>query len=140
MSISVAEYRASKRLQGPYGHVKDGYREDIGIYVRSSMEANFCRYLNWLKARGEIEHWEYEPRTFWFLTIKRGVRSYKPDFRVREKGKDYYIEVKGFMDAKSKTKLKRMKGHYPEIDLRLVDTRQYRAIADKVGRMIPGWE
>ncbi len=68
------------------------------------------------------------------------MRSYKPDFRVREKGKDYYIEVKGFMDAKSKTKLKRMKGHYPEVDLRLVDTRQYRSIAEKVGRMIPGWE
>ena len=62
------------------------------------------------KDQGEILKWEYEPETFWFEKIKRGVRTYTPDFKVTEKdGSIIFHEVKGYMDARSKTKLKRMK-------------------------------
>lgn len=120
--------------------IKAGFRDDLGIYVRSGWEANYARYLNWLKSRGEIESWEYEPQTFWFLAIKRGTRSYKPDFKVSEKGKEYFVEVKGYMDAKSLTKIKRMRIYHPTVDLRVVDERQYRSIARTVSGMIRGWE
>lgn len=127
-------------MNAPLRTVHAGFRDDIGLYVRSAWEANYARYLNWLKARGEIESWEYEPQTFWFLAIQRGTRSYKPDFLVREKGKEYFVEVKGYMDAKSKTKIKRMKIYHPTVELRVVDERQYRSIARTVSGMIRGWE
>ena len=124
-----------------FASIKSGVREDIGpMFFRSSWEANYARYLNFLIKHGQIEKWEHEPDTFWFEAIRRGTRSYLPDFKVWENGKIHYVEVKGYMDAKSKTKLKRMAKYYPDIDLRLVGAREYRSIAVKVGRMVSGWE
>lgn len=124
-----------------YSRCRQGRRDDLGsMYFRSSWEANYARYLNWLKARGDIDAWEYEPTTFWFSEIKRGVRSYRPDFLIHEKGKEYFVEVKGWMDPKSRTKLKRMKKYHPQVEIRVVGERQYRQIADKLGRIIGGWE
>src|SRR5687768_3513242 len=86
----------------------------IRKYFRSRWEANYARYLEWLKTNGEIVSWTHEPKTFWFEKIKRGTRSYLPDFCVIEKnGKEVYYEVKGYMDSKSKTKIKRMAKYYP---------------------------
>ena len=93
-----------------YASCKSGWREIGGIrkYYRSRWEANYARYLEFLKVNGEIEKWEHEPETFWFEGIKRGVMSYLPDFRVTEKNGDIvFHEVKGWMDARSITKIKR---------------------------------
>lgn len=121
---------------------KAGRRSDIGNqYFRSAWEANYARYLNWLKARGEIKNWEYEPETFEFHKIKRGSRFYLPDFRVTNKNDSQeYHEVKGWMDQKSKTKLARMAKYYPKVPLILIDTTQYRSLARQVSAMIPNWE
>jgi len=64
-----------------------GWRVIGGIrkYYRSKWEANYARYLEWLKSKGEIQGWLHEPETFWFDGIKRGCLSYLPDFRVVEK-------------------------------------------------------
>lgn len=127
--------------ENAYSRAKGGRRADIGpMYFRSAWEANYARYLNWLIARGEIDGWEYEPETFWFEAIKRGVRSYKPDFRISEKGKSYFVEVKGWMDPKSRTKLRRMKKYHPGVEVRLVDAKQYESIKRAVSRLIPEWE
>lgn len=127
--------------ENAYSRAKHGRREDLdNIFFRSAWEANYARYLNWLKARGDIIGWEYEPVTFWFEKIRRGVRSYKPDFRVTEANQTYFVEVKGWMDPKSKTKLARMKRYHPDVEVRLVGERQYREIASKLGRLISGWE
>ena len=124
-----------------YSRAAAGYRDDLGpIYFRSSWEANYARYLNWLQARGEIEKWEYEPDTFWFEKIKRGVRSYKPDFKIWEKGSVYYDEIKGYMDAKSKTKIKRMRIYYPQVKLRVIAVKEYRSIAKTMSSLLPMWE
>lgn len=118
-----------------------GYRDDLGpIYFRSRWEANYARYLKWLQERGEIEAWEYEPETFWFEAIKRGVRSYKPDFKIYEKGKSYFVEVKGWMDKKSATKLKRMKKYHPNVTVILFGERDYKSLSQKLGKIIPNWE
>jgi len=125
------------------GTWKAGWRE-IGEhrrFFRSRWEANYARYLQWLKERGEIADWQHEAETFWFDAIKRGVRSYLPDFRVVEKcGAVSYHEVKGWFDARSKTTLRRMAKYYPNVRLLVIDGDQYSSIAKTVGRMIEGWE
>lgn len=121
---------------------KAGKRPDLGdIHFRSAWEANYARYLNFLISKGEIFKWEFEPDTFWFEKIRRGVRSYKPDFKVWEKhdSQPYYVEIKGWFDDKSKVKLKRMVKYYPGIRVVLFDTKQYRALA-KWKAIIPNWE
>jgi hypothetical protein len=44
------------------------------------------------------------------------------------------------MDAKSKTKLKRMAKYHPAVDLRVIDAKAYREIDRKLGGAIPNWE
>ncbi len=114
---------------------KSGYRADLnGQYFRSRWEANYARFLNFMN----IE-WSYEKKTFWFMNIKRGVRSYTPDFYLPRT--DEYHEVKGYMDAKSKTKLKRMKKYYPGVKIIVLDNLWFGA-AKKQGwhKIIAGWE
>lgn len=100
---------------------------------------NYAAYLEWLKDRGEIVDWLYEVETFWFEKIRRGVRSYTPDFQIQNKdGSIEYHEVKGWMDKKSQTKLKRMAKYHPHVCLKLVDEDAYKGIA-KWSRLIPHW-
>jgi hypothetical protein len=127
----------------PRGSWKAGWRE-IGScrkYYRSRWEANYARYLQWLFNKGEILDWEHEPETFWFDAIKRGVRSYLPDFRVWENdGTSKLHEVKGWMDARSHTTLKRMAKYHPGEAIVLIKEKDYRAIERSVSRLIEGWE
>jgi hypothetical protein len=120
-----------------------GVRPDIGpMFFHSKMEANYARYLNLLQSMGAIESWRYEPETFWFLAIKRGVRSYKPDFRVqyRNEATPVYVEVKGYMDAKSRTKIARFKKYYSQHRLEVVGQKEYEATRRKWASAIPTWE
>jgi hypothetical protein len=122
---------------------KAGWREIGGInkYYRSRWEANYARYLQWLKERGEIKDWLHEPVTFWFEGVKRGCVSYLPDFWVEENnGADAYHEVKGWMDDRSATKLKRMAKYHPTVKLVLIQDKQYKEIERKLSALIPGWE
>ena len=90
---------------------------------------------------GEIKKWEHEPETFWFESIMRGCRSYLPDFRVTENnGSIVYHEVKGWMDARSKTKIKRMAKYHPDVKLIVIDSKAYNALAKQMSKSIVGWE
>ena len=119
-----------------------GKRDDLdGQYFRSSWESNFARYLNWLQENKEIDRWEYESERFEFKGIKRGSQSYLIDFKVYENnGTVKYYEIKGWMDQKSKTKLKRMAKYYPDIKIIIIEKKQYMEIGRKVSGMIKGWE
>lgn len=119
-----------------------GKRPDLGnTYFRSSWEANWARYLNWLKAHGKIAGWEFEPKTFEFVKIKRGSKFYTPDFLVTAvDGSQVWHEVKGYMDARSATKLKRMAKYFPQERVELIDKDRYRNIAQQVAQFIPTWE
>lgn len=122
-----------------YSRGRGGRRKDLNDrYFRSSWEANFARYLNFLLKIKSIHKWEYEHDTFYFEKIKRGTRSYTPDFKVWEKAdsKPYYVEIKGWMDDKSKTKLKRMQKYYPDVEIRLIQEREYKEIKNKLGKML----
>ena len=129
------------RHRPPKGNAKGGKRKDIGFYVRSAMEANVCRWLKWRRDRWHdtVTAFEYEPQRFEF-PIQRGTTAYLPDFRVWEGEKSYYIEVKGWMDPKSKTALKRMKKYYPDIKIDVIDGKRYSNLSRKLGPLIPNWE
>ncbi|MBM3606202.1 MAG: hypothetical protein FJX25_16200 [Alphaproteobacteria bacterium] len=130
-------------VQSSRGSWKADWREIGGkrVFFRSRWEANYARYLEWLRCHGQIAYWEHEPETFWFENIKRGVRSYLPDFLVTEPdGAKAYHEVKGWMDSRSKTTISRFKKYYPQHKLIVIDAVAYRAIKRKVAGMIEGWE
>lgn len=120
---------------------KGGKREDLNnMYFRSSWEANWARYLNWLVEAGTIDKWEYEVDTFEF-PVKKGSKFYTPDFKVfNTEGTIEYHEIKGYMDAVSQTKLKRMAKYYPDVTLLLIDSDCYKSVAKQMKHALPGWE
>jgi hypothetical protein len=110
-------------------------------YFRSAWERNIARYAEWLKQNGQIVDWTYEATTHKFEGVKRGIVSYKEDFRITENSGDRPIwEVKGFMSRESKTKLNRMAEHHPHIRIVLIGKVQYQAIAATMRGTIIGWE
>lgn len=110
-------------------------------YFRSLWEYRYALYLEYLACKEEICGWEFEPQTFWFEGIKRGVCSYLPDFKVWSTSEDHHwVEVKGFWDAKSLTKIKRMRKYFPDEKLVLVDSKWFAANSGKLKLIIPGWE
>lgn len=122
-----------------YSRSKNGWYKinNRKYYFRSGWEVNYARYLEWLKQEKQIKRWQYEPKTFWFENIKRGVRSYTPDFRIENNdGSIEYHEVKGYMDAKSKTKIKRMAKYYPNTVLIVIEKLDYTSIM-KFDRIYP---
>lgn len=82
-----------------------GRRADLNQFFRSNWEANAARWFN-----NEGIAWEYEPEVFFFKGIKRGTVSYCPDFRLG----DEWVEVKGLLDTKGRTAIRRFKKFYPE--------------------------
>src|SRR5512146_3171839 len=132
---AVAHTRTTRRAHG-------GRRPDLdNRYFRSMWEANWARYLNFLVQHRAIREWQYEPDTFWFDRIKRGTRSYTPDFRVTENdGQVIYHEIKGWLDRESRTKLSRMAIYHPSVRVQVIDKHAYRRAARSLSRLIPGWE
>lgn len=122
-----------------YSHSKRGYYQ-IGskkMYFRSLWEANYALYVDYLQKTGKIKKWEFEVDTFWFNNIKRGVRSYLPDFKITNNDESIeYHEVKGYMDSKSITKLKRMKKYYPNIKIVLIECNTYKELKNKMGAFL----
>lgn len=91
------------------------------IFFRSSWEFYYSLFLEKLRQERKILDWKHEPKCFWFEGIKRGVRSYLPDFCITHlNGSEEWCEVKGYFDSKSQTKMKRMAKYYPEVNIRLV--------------------
>lgn len=134
---------ANGTIINPHGSWKASWRTigDHTKYFRSRWEANYARYLEWLKSLKQIVGWEHEPETFWFDGVKRGVVSYLPDFRVTcNDGSIEYHEVKGWMDARSKTKLKRMAKYHPKVKLVLIDAKAYKSLEKDVKSVVRGWE
>ena len=87
--------------------VRQGIRKDLGIYLRSSWEANVARWLNY---QGLM--WIYEPKVFYFEGIKSGTMTYCPDFYLPRD--DIWLEVKGQMIPEARTAIRRFKKFFPE--------------------------
>jgi len=124
---------------GSYPNVQRGdYENSKGtMYFRSKWEANYALFLDFLVRQNEIKEWEYEADVFIFEQIQFGTRSYRPDFKVFNHNRSFeYHEVKGYMDSKSKTKLKRMAKYYPEVKIVLIDSAYYRDLNKKMGKIL----
>jgi len=99
------------------------------VYFRSKWEANYALYLDWLVKNGKIKDWQYEADIFFFEGIKMGTNSYRPDFKIFNlDGSFHYDEIKGYLDAKSKTRLKRMKKYHPNVKVILIERKAYDGI------------
>lgn len=161
MISSKRMIKLMKEGWNPYSNAKGGKREDIGIYVRSKMEANYIRYLNIMKIK-----WEYEPKIFYFENVKRGTLTYTPDIYLTEE--DKWIEIKGWFTKRAKTSLRRFKKYYfnefkkliividdplartranaemmyflNEIGIELERIESYKEIKNKLSKLIPNWE
>lgn len=123
---------------GCYQNIQRGNYDINGttMYFRSKWEANYALFLDFLIDHKEIVKWEFEPDTFVFDKIQFGTRSYTPDFKIfNNNGTVEYHEVKGYMDSKSKTKLKRMSKYYPKIVVKLVDSSEYRLLQKQIGKL-----
>lgn len=105
-AAKLSAWNGSKRAGNAFKNTRTGFREDIGINVRSGWEANVCRIL-----KSYSIPFEFEPAVFTF-PIKRGNKSYKPDFYLPNT--DEWIEVKGYFDKNSMIKMRRFKKYYPE--------------------------
>jgi len=103
------------------------------FYFRSKWEANYALYLDFLIQQNQILNWEFEPDQFFFEEIRTGTRTYTPDFKVfNTDGSIEYHEVKGYMDSRSKTKLKRIAKYYPDVKVVLVEKKTYMDIMKKL--------
>jgi len=123
--------------KSPYGNCRRGKRHDLnGQFFRSSWEANWARYLNFLKENKEIKNWKYEAKIFRFKGVKRAPYSYMPDFKVTQNdGTVIYQEVKGWERSKDRSKFKRMAKFFPKIKLEIIDQKRYNSVA-KWGKAI----
>jgi Protein of unknown function (DUF1064) len=142
-SARMALMASLRPAEKNYSRAKGGRRQDLGnIYFRSSWEANYARYLNLLIRLGAVEKWEFEPVTFWFEGIRRGTISYKPDFRVYYKDDPVpeYVEIKGWVVEKDRTKWRRMAKYHPNIKLVIIKAKEFYALKRKWESSIPNWE
>lgn len=135
--------RGNAVRQRPETSWKAGWREIGGKrkYFRSRWEANYARYLEFLKTHGEIKEWEHECEVFWFEGIKRGCMSYLPDFKITNNNEsNEFHEVKGWMDERSKTKINRMRIYHPNVKLLLIKEKWFKDNGRKLKGLIPEWE
>lgn len=141
--LKASKPKIAKPKNKQFGHIIAGWRTIGGIkaYFRSKYEANWARYLQWRKQGGVIKDWLHEPETFWFLKIMRGVRSYKPDFKViHYDGTHEWYEVKGHYDSKSLTKIKRFNKYYSQEKITLIDSKWFQKNNKNMRLLIRDWE
>jgi hypothetical protein len=125
------------------GRGKGGKRKDIGHYVRSTWEANFCRILLLLKRR-----YIYEPTCF-YLKVDGLDCTYRPDFLIT--GRNVYYELKGHAASrfewicpcdcciKNRKRIRAMQLQH-SIKVRLVGNREYKQMKKRFARNIKNWE
>lgn len=103
--IGELEGKPSKQQGKKNKFSRIGKRKDLGLFLRSSWEANVARWLLYNKTP-----YIYEPQGFIFEGIKHGTVSYAPDFLVDG---SYWLEVKGMLKNQDKTRIRRFKKFYP---------------------------
>ena len=138
IAMKAVQTRAKSRGYGTtenaYSRCRGGKREDLNQYFRSSWEANIARVLNCLNIQ-----WKYEYRRFFFDENIKGIASYQPDFYLSDY--DLWLEIKGWMDEKSKLRLELFSKQYPVENSKLIiiDEKLYYSIQDIYG-WIDNWE
>lgn len=114
---------------------------DQKCYFRSLWEHNYACFLEWQCSEKRLLSWEHEPKRFSFKDkYLRPPYDYLPDFKVTySTGVWEWHEVKGFLNGKSKSKIKRFEKHFPrEGAITLIDKRWFSNTGN-YSLVIPGW-
>lgn len=111
-----------------YYYSEIGFREDLGHKVKSTWEANYCRILKYLNIK-----YDYEPDSF---KLSNG-KTYTPDFKISD---SIYIEIKGYFNEISKTKVKMFKEEYPNIKLIIINEQKYKNLIKNLGHKLENLE
>ena len=88
--------------------------EGFDHVIRSTWEYNFAKILRYLNRQYKYEHTRF---------ILSDGRTYIPDFYDIQK--DCYYEIKGYFHDDAKIKLELFRKDYPDIKLKLIDSKQY---------------
>jgi len=137
-------------MKSKYGNEPQTVEIEGQLYkFKSRAEMRYSLYLEFLRKNGDILEWSYEPETFAWANKAGNRVLYKPDFKVLEKigrspcgmieARRSWHEVKGFMDARSKAKLKGFAKHFPDEKLVLVDSGWFKRNTKKLKGLVPGW-
>jgi hypothetical protein len=132
-----------KIIAGGYtSHIS--FTTDVGgqtVSFKSLWEYNYACYLQFLKEKKSIKDWEYEPIRFSYKEhYERGPYDYLPDYRVTHlDGSTEWHEVKGYMNSKSRSKIKRFEKHFKEEGIVLIIDKEFFKSAKKYRLLIPGW-
>ena len=132
----IAKTLRQRYLDGmPIPNSKNGFREDLGISLRSTWEADVIRILNFIK-----EDWAYEEDRFLLKDYSNGKELvYITDFRLLNYD-NLLIEVKGHADSsyewkcncrrcvRDKRKLRLFAEQYPEYDLMMIGKYEYASL------------
>lgn len=149
-NISLAiRQKISQTLKDKYANgmkipnAKTGFRSDLACSFRSTWEANYARYLNYIG-----ENWTYEQYKFPMIIDEKLICVYTPDFEVNSN----YIEIKGHAESstvwtcsckrciRDKERIGLMLRLYPDIPLILVGRAEYKELSEKYANLIAGWE
>jgi hypothetical protein len=120
---NIAQSNGLVRIHS-YGNY--GYRKDLGVTFRSSLEANYARLLNFWEKK-----WKYEPKSF-----STPMGNYTPDFYLPEE--DFYVELRGH-PRRSLEKAK-MAASIHGFDLRFILQSDLYQDVSSIISSIPWWE
>jgi hypothetical protein len=104
---------------------KTGFREDLGIFVKSSWEANMLRIFRYLGLNVQ-----YEPQSF---KLSDG-RTYRPDFYIHET--EELIEVKGRWIGDAFDRFSMFKQEYPCLSIDLIEEKEYKEYVNEFKNII----
>lgn len=85
---------------------------------KSQFEVKIFKELRALEEAGGYKT-HYEPVKFPYVLEK----TYKPDFRITRQNGELFIEAKGYFRAEDREKLAAVRRSHPDLDLRIVFTR-----------------
>lgn len=120
LRLSELAARVGFARHGANNHIKRGPCLEIPgcPSMRSSWERNVYRVLRKIYPAHEWDI-EYERLTLVFVKPYRRVLDYKPDFaiypRERNTNEMRLVEVKGYLDSPSRTRLTGFKKYYPHL-------------------------
>lgn len=96
---------------------------------KSSWEVEIAQRLQELFEHSLIQNWDYETKHFDFTDIKRGTRSYCPDFEITlNNGSNLYIEVKGWKMPNAMKRIEMFRERYPDVKFYLIDEKEYEKV------------
>jgi hypothetical protein len=116
-----------------------GFRQDIGLFVRSMIEANFCRIL-------KLNNVQYEYERESFKLNHENFNSYTPDIKLLTNFESWqsgsYIELKHTIGEESLEKINIFRSIYPDKTIYILAKRspEWKTLERKYRHLIPLWE